>query len=185
MSVSAGPTGGIWKKWSITQRLAKPLASAASAIARRRAPSSAGPPGQVKFGIWSPRRMASSAARAGCAASLYLGSRAPVSCRRARPRREPRGRPAGSGPRLRLVPRELLLLVHQPRREPGDGAVARRRRAAREPGVDRHGADARDAAVPVLPARRRRGRGPPRGARRARLAARSEERRVGNECRAW
>src|SRR5262245_60652965 len=58
MSRSAGPTGGIWKKWSITQRLAKPPSSAACAIVRSREARPAGPSGQVKLGIWSPRRMA-------------------------------------------------------------------------------------------------------------------------------
>src|SRR5262245_279734 len=171
MSVSAGPTGGIWKKWSITQRLAKPPASAASAIARRRPASAALPPGHVKFGIWSPSRMASSSSP-----RLYLGSAARVSCRGVpRRRAAPLGRAPARGARLRLVPRLLLLVVHEPRREPGDAAVARRRRAARDAGVDRHRADADDAPVPALPARRRRRRGPHRGAAHARDAARARD----------
>src|SRR5574341_1924333 len=57
MSRSAAPTGGIWKKWSITQMESYPASSAARAISASFAPSCAGPPGQVKYGICSPNFM--------------------------------------------------------------------------------------------------------------------------------
>src|SRR5208283_792075 len=59
ISCSAGPTGGIWKKWSITQTLANPASSAVRAISESFPRIEEGDPAQLKLGIWSPIRIGS------------------------------------------------------------------------------------------------------------------------------
>ena len=54
MSSQCGPTGGICRKWSITQMLVKPASSAATASSDSRSRVSAGPPGKVNRGICRP-----------------------------------------------------------------------------------------------------------------------------------
>ncbi len=56
-------------KWSITQMLEKPAASAAVATAARRGAISAGPPPQVYDGIWRPNRSGIGSSRWRAAAS--------------------------------------------------------------------------------------------------------------------
>ena len=57
MSFSGGPTMEIWKKWSMTQRLAMPASSASRAIRAKVGPMPSGASGQVKFEIWRPSFM--------------------------------------------------------------------------------------------------------------------------------
>src|SRR5215216_2580918 len=57
MSWSTGPKMGIWKKWSMTQRLCRPACSASVAIRPSVGPIRSGPPGQVKLDTDSPIRM--------------------------------------------------------------------------------------------------------------------------------
>ena len=54
---SAAPIGGIWKKWSITQRESSPVASAARAMSAKAGPMAAGPPAWSKIGTWIPMRI--------------------------------------------------------------------------------------------------------------------------------
>jgi len=49
MAFSGGPTMEIWKKWSITHRLAMPASSASRAIRAKVGPMPSGASGQVKF----------------------------------------------------------------------------------------------------------------------------------------
>src|SRR5215211_6142 len=56
MGSSASPTTPIWKKWSITQMLAKPASSAVLAISASFGPIEAGASGQVKRGTCNPMR---------------------------------------------------------------------------------------------------------------------------------
>src|SRR5215207_9708611 len=54
MGSSAAPTPLIWKKWSITQRLAKPASSAVLPISASLGPIPSVPSGQVKLGTCNP-----------------------------------------------------------------------------------------------------------------------------------
>jgi hypothetical protein len=63
ISSSGGPSTGIWKKWSITQKLDIPACSASTPRRRRVGPSDWGEPGQVKLGTCSPMRTAPSHSR--------------------------------------------------------------------------------------------------------------------------
>src|ERR687886_2032043 len=56
MGSSASPTTPIWKKWSITQMLAKPASSAVLPISANLGPIDAGASGQVKRGTCNPMR---------------------------------------------------------------------------------------------------------------------------------
>src|SRR5215207_9470490 len=56
MGSSASPTTPIWKKWSITQRLAKPASSAVLPISANFGLIEPGAPGQVKRGTCNPMR---------------------------------------------------------------------------------------------------------------------------------
>ena len=69
MSSQCGPTGGICRKWSITQMLVKPASSAVTASSDSRSRVSAGPPGNMKRGICRPnsRGMGASCWRAAAA----------------------------------------------------------------------------------------------------------------------
>src|SRR5919112_1180578 len=58
MGSSASPTTPIWKKWSITQRLAKPASSAVLPISANFGPIEVGASGQVKRGTCNPMRTA-------------------------------------------------------------------------------------------------------------------------------
>src|SRR5215208_7429912 len=53
---SASPTTPIWKKWSITQMLAKPVSSAVLPISANFGPIESGASGQVKRGTCNPMR---------------------------------------------------------------------------------------------------------------------------------
>ena len=53
---SAAPTISIWKKWSITQMLAKPASSAVRAILTSPGPMEPGAPGHVNLGTCNPTR---------------------------------------------------------------------------------------------------------------------------------
>ncbi len=54
ISFSAGPTTGIWKKWSITAMNSNPASSAVRATVASSAPSRSGPRGVLKSGICKP-----------------------------------------------------------------------------------------------------------------------------------
>ena len=54
ISFSAGPTAGIWKKWSITAMYSNPASSAVRATVASSAPSRSGPRGVPKSGICKP-----------------------------------------------------------------------------------------------------------------------------------
>src|SRR5215211_6173195 len=56
MGSSTSPTTPIWKKWSITQRLAKPASSAVLPISANFGPIEVGASGQVKRGTCNPMR---------------------------------------------------------------------------------------------------------------------------------
>src|SRR5215210_298487 len=56
MGSSTSPTTPIWKKWSITQMLAKPDSSAVLAISANLGPIEVGASGQVKRGTCNPMR---------------------------------------------------------------------------------------------------------------------------------
>src|SRR5918993_1802110 len=56
MGSSTSPTVPIWKKWSITQRLAKPPSSAVLPISAIFGPIESGASGQVKRGTCNPMR---------------------------------------------------------------------------------------------------------------------------------
>src|SRR5829696_85799 len=56
MGSSTSPTAPIWKKWSITQRLAKPASSAVLPISANFGLIEPGAPGQVKRGTCNPMR---------------------------------------------------------------------------------------------------------------------------------
>src|SRR3712207_618596 len=56
MGSSASPTAPIWKKWSITQMLAKPASSAVLPISANFGPIEWGASGQVKRGTCNPIR---------------------------------------------------------------------------------------------------------------------------------
>src|SRR5918994_623021 len=58
MGSLASPTTPIWKKWSITQRLAKPPSSAVLPISANFGPIEPGASGQVKRGTCNPMRTA-------------------------------------------------------------------------------------------------------------------------------
>src|SRR5215204_1772513 len=58
MGSSTSPTTPIWKKWSITQRLAKPASSAVLPISANFGPIESGASGQVKRGTCKPIRTA-------------------------------------------------------------------------------------------------------------------------------
>src|SRR5215212_141566 len=58
MGSSASPTTPIWKKWSITQMLAKPASSAVLPISANFGPIEVGASGQVKRGTCNPMRTA-------------------------------------------------------------------------------------------------------------------------------
>src|SRR5918993_1223259 len=58
MGSSTSPTVPIWKKWSITQRLAKPASSAVLPISANFGPIEVGASGQVKRGTCNPMRTA-------------------------------------------------------------------------------------------------------------------------------
>ena len=54
ISRSAGPTAGIWKKWSMTAMYSNPASSAVLATVASSAPSRSGPRGVLKSGICKP-----------------------------------------------------------------------------------------------------------------------------------
>src|SRR5215213_1835318 len=58
MGSSTSPTTPIWKKWSITQMLAKPASSAVLPISANFGPIEVGASGQVKRGTCNPMRTA-------------------------------------------------------------------------------------------------------------------------------
>src|SRR5919107_3253015 len=65
MGSSTSPTTSIWKKWSITQRLAKPAASAVLPISSNFGAIESGAAGQVKRGTCNPMRLAGSSVLSG------------------------------------------------------------------------------------------------------------------------
>src|SRR5215203_5979317 len=74
MGSLASPTTPIWKKWSITQRLAKPPSSAVLPISANFGPIESGASGHVKRGTCNPMRTAgpSLLSRDGSIASLPI-----------------------------------------------------------------------------------------------------------------
>src|SRR5215211_844771 len=58
MGSSTSPTAPIWKKWSITQRVAKPASSAVLPISANFGPIESGASGHVKRGTCKPMRTA-------------------------------------------------------------------------------------------------------------------------------